>query len=323
MDRCSKKGDRRVDVSLATDIELAATIASAFLRQNVQAVVPVIGKGSVNQIFIARTTKTEVVIRMSRPEDEARALQFYEKEAWCLKHASVLGIPGPTVLALGCWGTRPYMVQTFVVGVNGEDSSLDKSHIWHALGRYAKIIHSIPVEGFGEMLIDFQQGNAKAGWRRFIDYNLNSLTDNDELLRLRVYTPAQIDAIRQAFYDLRTRPFRFGVNHCDLAIRNTVIDESGKISLLDWGSAEAHIVPHYDLIEILRWHRPNDSSLRAFLTGYGMDKTEFMQLLPELQSLMLLKAFDLTRWAIDRCPAQIHTMAERARQTVQLKFKSM
>jgi len=38
--------------------------------------------------------------------------------------------------------------------------------------------------------------------------------------------------------------------------------------------------------------------------------------LPEVQSLALLKAFDLTRWAIDRCPSRIEETAELARQVV-------
>ena len=65
-----------------------------------------------------------------------------------------------------------------------------------------------------------------------------------------------------------------GLNHYDLAIRNTVVDEKGQISLLDWGSAEAHLVPHYDLLEILRWQHPSDEGFRAFELGYGLDAAD-------------------------------------------------
>ena len=48
----------------------------------------------------------------------------------------------------------------------------------------------------------------------------------------------------------------------------------------------------------------------------GWTKAEFAALLPEVRSLALLKAFDLTRWAIDRCPTRIDEIAEQARQVV-------
>ena len=96
-----------------------------------------------------------------------------------------------------------------------------------------------------------------------------------------------------------------------------MVDATGQVSLLDWGSAEAHLVPHYDLLEILRRLPPSDARFQAFLGGYGLDEAEFAALLPEVRSLALLKAFDLTRWAIDRCPARIEEIAEQARQVVE------
>jgi hypothetical protein len=89
-----------------------------------------------------------------------------------------------------------------------------------------------------------------------------------------------------------------------------------QFSLLDWGSAEAHLVPHYDLLEILRRLHPGDERFQAFLVGYGLDKGEFAALLPEVRSLALLKALDLTRWAIERCPLRVDEIAAQARQVV-------
>ncbi len=299
-----------------SELEVAAQVASAYLRRPVQSVTPIIGKGSVNLIFTVHAGDAAVVVRMSKPEDAARGLLFYEKEAWCLAQAAALGIPGPQVLQIGRWGERPYMLQTLVTGVNGEDSGLDEVEIWHTLGRYARRIHGIALDGFGESLADFHRGNAQAAWRGYVDYNLRSLTPDDALLRLNVYQPEQVDAIRQVFRTLREATVRIGLNHYDLAVRNTMVDARGQVSLLDWGSAEAHLVPHYDLLEILRHLHPGDARFHAFLDGYGLDEKEFAALLPEVRSLALLKAFDLTRWAIDRCPPRIGEIAEQARQVV-------
>jgi aminoglycoside phosphotransferase (APT) family kinase protein len=298
------------------DMDLAAQVASAYLRRPVQAVAPIVGKGSVNQIFTVHAGDAAVVVRMSKPEDAARGLLFYEKEAWCLAQAAAIGIPGPQVLQIGRRGERPYMIQTLVAGVNGEDSGRDEAEVWRTLGHYARRIHGITLNGFGESLADFHKGNAQAAWRAYVDYNLRNLAPDDALLRLNVYKPEQVDAIRQVFRALRQTPFRIGLNHYDLAVRNTIVDASGQVSLLDWGSAEAHLVPHYDLLEILRRLHPGDERFQAFLMGYGLDEGEFAALLPQVRSLALLKAFDLTRWAIDRCPLRLDEIAEQARQVV-------
>jgi len=304
------------------DQELAEKIASLLLGKPIDEVTPIYGKGIVNQIFTVRVAADTFVVRMSQPADADRALPFYEKEVWCLEQAAALGIPGPKVLQIGRYATRPYMLQTFVAGKNVEDCAMDQRDIWAVLGRYARQIHGIALDGFGERLTDFHKGEAAKAWRTFIDYNLNSLTPEDELLRLNVYQPDQVHEIRKIFQQLRQTNFRFGLNHNDLALRNTVVDETGKVNLLDWGSAEAHLVPHYDFLEILRWHRPNDERFLAFLDGYGMREHELAPLLREVQSLALLKAFDLTRWAIDRCPARIEEIADRARQVVHEHFFS-
>ncbi|MBC7932296.1 MAG: hypothetical protein H7Z38_17205 [Rubrivivax sp.] len=67
--------------------------------------------------------------------------------------------------------------------------------------------------------------------------------------------------------------------------------------------AEVSIVPHHDLIEMLRMNMvendPDHDALRAFLDGYGISQTEYERMTPELESLLLLRAFDKLRWAMD------------------------
>jgi aminoglycoside phosphotransferase (APT) family kinase protein len=310
-------------VGPASDAEVAAEIAGDFLEQDVQAVTPILGLGSVNQIFVAKTSDSSLVVRLCQPEDSERALAFYEKEAWCLSTAAGLGIPGPAALAVGRWDGRPYMLQPLVPGTNGEERSSSRLAAWRALGCYAKLIHSIGLDGFGESLADFRAGHAQAEWEKFVIYNLDSLTGDDELIQLGVYRPDQAGQIRAWFFALRGTPLVFGLNHGDLAPRNTIVDENGQVSLLDWGSAEAHLVPHYDFIGLLREHDPAGSEMQAFRQGYGMNEAAFARLLPELRSLLLLKEFDLTRWAIDRCPERLPEIAERARAALQKKFAAL
>jgi len=141
---------------------------------------------------------------------------------------------------------------------------------------------------------------------------VGELTNSDPLLALGVYPLYQQGTIREVFTWLRRLPLRVGLNHCDLARRNTIVDETGRVYLLDWGCAEMHIVPHYDLNAFRRRYQPDALNLRAFLNGYGISAEEWSMILPELNALALLKGFDLTRWAIDRCPGRIAELAQSA-----------
>jgi aminoglycoside phosphotransferase (APT) family kinase protein len=304
------------------DISLATQIVAETLERDVREIAPILGLGSVNKIFVAKTSAESIVVRLCQLEDAQRALAFYEKEAWCIGAAAGLGIPGPAVLAVGSWDGRPYILESLVPGINGEAWPADQLAIWRALGGYAKLIHSVRLDGFGETLAGFRAGHAQAEWEKFVTYNLDSLTRDDALMQLGVYQPEQAGQIRGLFSALRDAPFVFGLNHNDLAPRNTVVDENGQVSLLDWGSAEAHIVPHYDFIALLREQDPTGSEMQAFRQGYGLAEAEFARLLPELRRLLLLKEFDLTRWAIARRPDQIREIAERARAALQKKIAS-
>jgi hypothetical protein len=94
----------------------------------------------------------------------------------------------------------------------------------------------------------------------------------------------------------------------------------GRVNLLDWGSAEASIVPHHDLIQILKMNMlevdPDGEQILAFLDGYGIPPAEFEQMMPELESLLVLRAFDKLRWAIDWNVEGLDGFVSHARETV-------
>ena len=296
---------------------LAKRIAAHHFSNAPQTLTPIVGKGSVNHIFLVARDGAEIVIRLSDIHDQERALRFYEKERWCIEQATALGIPGPTVLALDVMDERPYMLQTRVRGLNGEDSTLGDKAICFTLGQYARRIHSITLSGFGEDLADFHRSDGMAQWRRWVNYNSDSLTEDDPLLALGVYSPKQTPAIRHCFELLKTQQVVLALNHGDLSARNTVVDESGHITLLDWGCAEAHLVPHYDLLCMMQQDNFREAQLQAFVAGYGLSADEFARVRVELNGLRLLKAFDLVRWAIDRNPARVQEKVKRARYILQ------
>jgi len=257
--------------------------------------------------------------------DNNESLEEYKKEAWCIEKAAVLSVPVATVLDLGVIEQHAYMIQACIEGVEGRDSLFPRSHIWRQLGKYARLIHSIEVAGFGLKCSDLNQGNSRESWLEYLNYNIESLHENDELLKLRVLNERQSRIIRTILEELKEQSFDFGLNHGDLSLKNVIVDDSGKITLLDWGSAEASIVPHHDLIQMLKMNMlendpDDDGEIQSFLDGYGISQSEFAEMLPTLESLLLLRAFDKLRWAIDCRLEALESYIIHARRAVERKL---
>lgn len=311
-------GDLTSDYDAARDaIPLAAEIVTIVSGLPVLAVSPLVGLGSVNLILLVQTSRNEIVVRLNRPGDNpANARRSYEKERWCIGKATEAGIPGPEVTAIGEHSGRAFMLQPRIPGLNGSQSGVPPEELLRILGTYARRIHAIPTHGFGDSVEAFETGSAREDWLRFIDYNLGELTAQDPLIGLGVYKPSQQSGIKEAFTWLRGLALTIGLNHCDLARRNTIVEgdlrADGRVHLLDWGCAEMQVVPHLDLHNLLRWFPTDHPRLHAFLEGYGITKEAWKSLLPEISVFVMLKSFDLTRWALARCPERIGELSARA-----------
>lgn len=302
---------------LSNDTLLASRIATGLLAEPLVGATPLIGRGSVNQVFIVETINQKVVVRMS---DRGEAFDEYRKEAWCIERAGARGVPVPSVLGVGRCGGSAYIVQSHIAGDEGRVSPAPKLYVWRELGKYAKLIHSIRVPGFGLAPSEITQGDARKSWLRYLEYNIESLTEDDPLISLKVLTRPQSRVIRRVFANLRGRAFTFGLNHGDISLKNTVVDESGRVSLLDWGSAEAAVVPHHDLIQMLKMQMlegdPGDEEILAFLEGYGISPAEYEGMMPELESLLVLRAFDKLRWALEWNAAEVGRFVKHAREAL-------
>jgi len=304
-------------IDMGKNIQLASRVTSSLLNEPLVEVTPLVGKGSVNKVFIVEAVNHKVVIRMS---DRGEALDEYTKEAWCIERVAARGVPVPSVISVGECEGHAYIIQSYIAGDNGKDSGAPKLGIWRELGRYARLVHSIGVSGFGLSLSEITGGDSRKSWLRYLEYNIESLTENDPLIKLKVLTPPQSKLIRNIFAQLRGREYTFGLNHGDFALRNTIVDKRGRVFLVDWGEAEAGIVPHRDLIEMLRMNMlegdPDDAQIRAFLDGYGISPAEFKQMMPELEKLLVLRTIGGLRWALDRKVAELDRFVFHARLSV-------
>jgi len=303
---------------LNDDIKLVSKISSDFLNDRQVSIAPILGKGSVNKVFIVEAANTKVVVRLN---DDRAALDEYTKEAWCIEKAAAKGVPVSEVLGVGMFEEHAFMIQTYIAGDEGRNSRLSRSRIWQQLGKYARLIHSIRVAGFGLKMSDLTEGDCRNSWLEYLDYNIDSLNERDELLRLNVVTESQSKIIRAIFENLKEKTFNFGLNHGDISLKNVIVDEACRVNLIDWGSAEASIVPHHDLIEMLKMNMlenaPDKKEIQAFLDGYGISQIEFEQMMPELESLLLLRAFDKLRWAIDWKIESLSEFVSHARDVIE------
>ncbi|OGI65800.1 hypothetical protein A3A95_01420 [Candidatus Nomurabacteria bacterium RIFCSPLOWO2_01_FULL_39_18] len=304
----------------SSDTQIALEIAKKFFNSK-NILIKHIGRGSNNKNFLAISKEKEIVIKLSLPHKEYKAYQNYLKEKWCIEKSREVGIPGPSVLDVSKSQGRAYMIETFVSGKNGKKLK-SKLNLYYKLGKYTKLIHSVKVSGFGENLTNLKRGVFTGSWQKYVNYNIKSLKNNDKLIKLKVLTQKQSKKVKEIFNNIKKEKYTFGLNHGDISVWNTLVEKSGKVNLLDWGSAEVHIIPHYDFTHILRCkietHRPSNLEFNQFIKGYGMSQKQFGLLKPELIKLMLLISFDKLRWSIDRNPSKINKFIRIAKRMLRV-----
>ena len=68
-------------------------------------------------------------------------------------------------------------------------------------------------------------------------------------------------------------------------------------------------------------NNPDNSEIEAFLEGYGIESVEYQEMLPDLKSLLLLRAFDKLRWAIDWKITDLDEYVFHAKEAVKTVLK--
>ncbi len=291
------------------------------IKQEVIKIKPILGKGDVNKIFIIELENKKILLRMNSKEE---GLMEFRKEQWCINKAKEKGVLGPNILHIGKYNDSSYMIYDFIEGKSGKEIK-NKNEVWSILGKYAHQINSIKVKGYG-LRFSPKDNKFLESWEKYTNYNISSLNKEDKLLKLKVYNKQQLLIIKKYFLSLKKKKFNFGLAHNDLSLRNVVIDKTGKIFLIDWGCAEANIIPHSEFIEILGAGHidlkiPTKEEIRYFLEGYGISSKQFESLKKDISKFLLLVSFDKVRWAIDKSPKSIKQLSKIAKKRLEYALK--
>ena len=299
------------------DADLARRIAA---RHGVDlATVSAAASGRVNAVHLAGSGDERVVIRFAL--DPARPDEF-EVEQWCQRRAGEAGIAVASPIARGVLESVPYSIQEFVPGVPG--TALPAADAWERLGRSAAAVSRIvPGDDAPGGLFSRFGRDLPDAWRAHLDYNLDALGEDDPLIALGVYAVSQAPALAAAIGGLRDARLTFGLSHGDLAPRNLIVRDDGEGVLIDWGGASAGPAPWTDLETVYRWHLADlpegfeapvtAGDVTAFARGCGVD---LAAVTPLLETLVLLHALDLARWAMDVRPDLLSHYAAGAARAV-------
>jgi len=276
--------------------EIASTIAMDKLGAPLTEIRLIQGRGEVNQAYEIITSLNKAILRVN----DYAEFERFKKEEWCIKQAQTNSIPTPKCLFVGSDKECSYSLIEYISGDNGQVIK-DTNDTWYVLGKLLHQIHSIPVSGFGDNLSDITDGN-KAQWHIYIKDNIRALKSGI-LFEKELLTSTQVNKLISLFKDLLNKDFEFGLNHGDYSLANIIISNDGTHNIIDWGSAQAHVVPHHDLAVIMEESlSEKDEKYSALLSGYGTIRQDYEDIKEEIRVLQLLDAFDKLRWAMDNAP---------------------
>lgn len=266
------------------------------------------GEGFNNWIWRLEIPGGVVAIKLGKPHRGPAIAEEHAKEMWCANAALAAGVSTPPILAAETFEARPYQVQAFVAG----RMPLAEEHgvVWAQMGRWARMIHDVPVAGMGMTLVE--PGVFGGSWREHVARSLAALTPDDPLLAMGVLTPDTAADLRSRFEDLAARDFRIGLTHADFAPWNVLAEEvGGALTLIDWGCAGAAPVPHHEFGELIRSERVNAEELDIFRRAYGLSDEAFADVMADLPDLLALREIDVMRWGLTARPNDVEKLVRR------------
>jgi aminoglycoside phosphotransferase len=267
------------------------------------------GLGFVNQVYKITLCDEVNIIKLRKG---LRAYSEFLKEKFCSEQAEKVGILTAKAICVDKYKNVPFIAQSYVDGVNGSLCPDKSESIWITLGKYAKLLHSVDVKGYGFNMKDYGvfynyavdikdytdvsdyfYNSFNPTLKSHIEYNINCINQDDEFIKMGIYSPENINQIREAFLSLLDINFELGLMHGDMSLKNTIIN-SDKVFLIDFGGAGVGIVPFGELLWI---ERNTEKEFEIFREAYGISNEIFALDERIYYILAMLNEFDKLRWA--------------------------
>lgn len=289
-------------------------LCKGLLNEKVHFVRTIENLGSVNTVLELAGANHAYIVRYNT--DLSKMVE-YQKEAWCLHKVRQIDILSPKVLHIGNDKSNNkhsfcFMIQEKIEGQNGSQCTQpQKEIIWHTLGVCAQQFHQI-----GQIDDEtVQKSEFHNNWKARLHYNIAQLNNTDSLLHQQLLTKNEQTTAKQVLLSLSHKMFKEGLVHGDLCPRN-VIWQAGQVYLLDWGTAQVNIVPHYEIGQLLLNREATLEDLTLFLEGLGITQATYQNMQTDIYTINLLTVLDNYRWAEDNAQAYITTYGLRVKQSL-------
>ena len=252
--------------------------------------------GLSNFVFAVNHVEGQFVIRIS-PDPEK--IEAFKKELWATQKVREAGVPSPEVLAVGNdLLEEPYMISRRVTGSEATHHPR-RERIVHEMGRFAKIINSIPTKNFGENFDWTTDAAQNLTWSQFIDDEWELDQRVEFFSKLGLLSNRELKQLQKIIDDSRTLQIQPTLNHGDLRLKNVIVDDDGEIAaIVDWEECLSTIAPHWELSISL--HDLSIDEKHLFLEGYGVSPEEAEDMSALIKALNILNYRDAIEYALEQ-----------------------
>ncbi len=269
-----------------------------------------------NHVYRARLKDGLKVVRFKKDY-----LDTYKKEQWVMEQVAAAGVPTANVHSVGQHGEYGYIIINWIEGTVGSEYKGDAIPLYRELGRLARLINGIGVEGYGHHLDLSPEPHFRETWQQTLDWEWDYIFGNDALLRLNALTPAQLKQARALLNEMEHWDYPPCLSHNDLYLENAILAHDGTLYLIDWTLAQGRPAPYFDVGNFLGSAEEREQK-EAFLDGYGLNRQQYDQVKTELSSVSLLNVLRATVWAYKDCPQVLDKTVKRTQQMVKELFGS-
>lgn len=266
--------------------------------------------GLVNAVYALNSPEGDFIIRL---KDDY--FPVYRKEKYVMEQAATVGVPVPKVHAVGEYETKGYMITDKIAGCTGSDYTGDPLSLCREMGRLARLVNSIPVEGFGYHLDFDPKPHFRQSWNDVLAWDHKFIFADNALVKLDVISPDEQKRAVAFIEPMRNWQYSSFLSHNDLGLDNVMIDGQGTVHLIDWTLAQGLPAPYSDLGAFAAWTRKSDH-VEAFMGGYGLSGAEWITIKNDVNRVAFLTILRATVWAKKEAPQKLSVFKNRVRNMV-------